>query len=196
MTAHGCLPRSPEHAAAIGVYDHDAQGNTIVNVGNRQSRAVQSRHHPPLVFNDPNALMRDGDAAGQAVFEEVDRARETGNATLDFLPATAENAVGAGGIVRRAAASYQSPVDYGIGGLSGSLRRGASLIAAELPTRLYCVGHAGNAFDTHVHQAAPHARLLAYCGFRGMPNADSDGWRTPIPADGKHPGLTGRCWMT
>ena len=26
--------------------------------------------------------------------------------------------------------------------------------------------------------------------------ADSDGWRTRIPTDGEHPGLTGRCWMT
>ena len=147
---------------ADGAYDHDAQGNIIVNVGNRQSLAVQSRHHPPLVFNDPNALMRDGNDAEYTVFEEVDRAKETGNATLDFLSATAENAVGAGEIVRRAASSYQSPVDYGIGGLSGSLRRVASLIAAELPTRLYYVSYAGNAFDTHVHQAAPHARLLAY----------------------------------
>ena len=49
-----------------------------------------------------------------------------------------------------------------LGGLSGSLRRVASLIAAELPTRPYCVSYAGIAFGTHVHQAAPHARLLAY----------------------------------
>ena len=155
-------------AALSGAYgsrrrlQHDTRGNIIVNVGNRLSLAVQSRHHPPLVFNGPNSLMRDGDDAEQTVFEQVDRAKETGNATLDFLSATAENAVGAGEIVRRAAASYQSRVDYGIGGLSGSLRRVASLIAAELPTRLYCVSYAGNAFDTHVHQAAPHARLLAY----------------------------------
>ncbi len=147
---------------ADGVYDHDAQGNIIVNVGNRQSLAVQSRHHPPLVFNDPNALRRDGNEAEHTVFENVDRAKATDNRTLDFLSATAENAVGAGEIVRRAASSYQTPVDYGIGGLSGSLLRVASLIAAEVPTRLYYVSYSGNAFDTHVHQADPHARLLAY----------------------------------
>ena len=48
-----------------------------------------------------------------------------------------------------------------LGGLSGSLRRVASLIADELPTRLYYVSYAGTAVDTHVHQAAPRARLLA-----------------------------------
>ncbi len=147
---------------ADGVYDHDAQGNIIVNVGNRQSLAVQSRHHPPLVFNDPNALKRDGNEAEHAVFENLDRAKATDNRTLDFLSATAENAVGAGEVVRRAASSYRTPIDYGIGGLSGSLLRVASLIAAELPTRLYYVSYAGNSFDTHVHQADPHARLLAY----------------------------------
>ena len=147
---------------ADGVYDHDAQGNIIVNVGNRQSLAVQSRHHPPLVFNDPNALKRDANEAEHTVFETLDRAKATDNSTLEFLSATAENAAGAGEVVRRAAASYRTTIDYGIGGLSGPLRRVASLIAAELPTRLYYVSYAGNSFDTHVHQADPHARLLAY----------------------------------
>ena len=147
---------------ADGVYDHDAQGNIIVNIGNRQSLAVQSRDHPPLVFNDPNALKREADEAEHAVFETLDRAKSSDNRTLEFLSATAENAAGAGEVVRRAAASYQTPIDYGIGGLSGPLRRVASLIAAELPTRLYYVTYAGNSFDTHVHQADPHARLLAY----------------------------------
>ena len=31
-----------------------------------------------------------------------------------------------------------------------------------MPTRLYYVAYQGNSFDTHVHQADPHARLLAY----------------------------------
>ena len=147
---------------ADGVYDHDAQGNVIVNVGNRQALAVRGRHHSPLVFNDPNALERDGSEAEHAALEGLDRAKATDNKTLSFLSATAENAVAAGEVVRRAASSYQTPIDYGIGGLSGRLRRVASLIAAELPTRLYYVSYAGNAFDTHVHQADPHARLLAY----------------------------------
>ena len=52
--------------------------------------------------------------------------------------------------------------------LQFSLQRGAehgqvaALIAAEMPTRLYYVTYQGNSFDTHVHQADPHTRLLAY----------------------------------
>ena len=38
----------------------------------------------------------------------------------------------------------------------------AALVNAEMPTRLYYVSYQGNSFDTHVHQADPHARLLTY----------------------------------
>ena len=147
---------------ADGVYDHDAQGNMIINIGTRQALAVQSRHHPPLVFSDPDSLRRDGTGDEQDAIAELSRAKGSDNPALQFLSATAVNAVESGEVVRRAAAAYQTPIDYGIGGLSGPLRRTASLIAAELPTRLYYVSYQGNSFDTHVHQADPHARLLAY----------------------------------
>ena len=147
---------------ADGVYDHDAQGNMIINIGTRQAMAVQSRHHPPLVFSDPDSLRRDGTGDEQDAIAELSRDKGSDNPALQFLSATAENAVESGEVVRRAAAAYQTPIDYGIGGLSGPLRRTASLIAAELPTRLYYVSYQGNSFDTHVHQADPHARLLAY----------------------------------
>ena len=146
---------------ADGVYDHDAQGNVIVNIGTRQSLAVRARNHQPLVFNDPRSFRREGSDAEQAALErmEVDAAA---NPTLDFLAATAANAAESSDFVREASASYSTPVDYGIGGLSSQLRRVAALISADMPTRLYYVTYAGNSFDTHVHQADPHARLLAY----------------------------------
>ncbi len=147
---------------ADGAYDHDAQGNVIVNIGRRQAMAVRSRHHPPLVFSDPSSLRRDGDQDEQAALAALSEARPSENSALEFLTATAQNAIESGAIVRDAAAAYRTPVDYGIGGLSGPLRRVAALVAAELPTRLYYVSYAGNSFDTHVHQADPHARLLAY----------------------------------
>ncbi|PYN09363.1 MAG: hypothetical protein DME06_15365, partial [Candidatus Rokuibacteriota bacterium] len=57
-------------------------------------------------------------------------------------------------------ARYRSPVDYGIVPLD--LPKVAALIAAGLPTRLYYTAFRHNAFDTHVHQADLHARLLTY----------------------------------
>jgi len=147
---------------ADGAYDHDARGNRVVNVGTRQSLAVRSRHHPPLVFDDPRTFRREGTGREQAVLADLAADGARGNATLEFLAATARNAAESSEFVRQAAAAYRTPVDYGIGGLSGSLRQVASLIHAGMPTRIYYVAYQGNSFDTHVHQADPHARLLAY----------------------------------
>ena len=147
---------------ADGAWDHDAQGNRIVNVGTRQSLAVRGRHHPPLVFNDPRTFRRDGTDGEKNALAKMQGGGDGGNAALEFLAATARNAERSSDFVRRAEAAYRTPVDYGIGGLSGPLRRVASLIHAEMPTRIYYVAYQGNSFDTHVHQADPHARLLAY----------------------------------
>ena len=146
---------------ADGAYDHDAQGNMIVNIGTRQSLAVQARHHQPLVFNDPRSFRREGSEAEKQAIESITPGADA-NPTLDFLSATATNAVESSAFVREAAAGYNTPIDYGIGGLSPQLRRVAALINADMPTRLYYVSYQGNSFDTHVHQADPHARLLTY----------------------------------
>ena len=146
---------------ADGVYDHDARGNLIVNIGTRQSLAVQARRHQPLVFNDPRSFRRVGSQSEQQAIERL-RPKAPANPALEFLAATADNAVASSQFVRDAAAGYRTPVDYGIGGLSPQLRQVAALINAGMPTRLYYVAYQGNSFDTHVHQADPHARLLAY----------------------------------
>ena len=146
---------------ADGAYDHDAQGNMIVNIGTRQSLAVQARNHQPLVFNDPRSFRRVGSEAEKEAIEAMNPTSPD-NLALDFLSATATNAVESSEFVRQAAAGYNTPIDYGIGGLSAQLRRVAALVNAEMPTRLYYVSYQGNSFDTHVHQADPHARLLTY----------------------------------
>ena len=146
---------------ADGVYDHDAQGNIIVNIGTRQSLAVRARNHQPLVFNDPRSFRREGSETEKQAIEGMRPAAPV-NPTLEFLAATADNAIESSQFVREAAAGYSTPIDYGIGGLSPQLRRVAALIDAEMRTRLYYVSYQGNSFDTHVHQADPHARLLAY----------------------------------
>ena len=146
---------------ADGVYDHDAQGNMIVNIGTRQSLAVQARHHQPLVFNNPRGFRRVGSEVEKEAIERL-RPKAPDNPALEFLASTAENAVESAQFVREASAAYRTPVDYGIGGLSPQLRQVAALIHAGMPTRLYYVAYQGNSFDTHVHQADPHSRLLAY----------------------------------
>ena len=56
---------------ADGAYDHDAQGNMIVNIGTRQSLAVQARHHQPLVFNNPRSFRRVGTETEQQAIERL-----------------------------------------------------------------------------------------------------------------------------
>jgi len=143
-------------------YDPAAR-NMIVNVGTSQSLAVRSRKHAPLVFDDPARFRRDGTDAEKQALVALSKGRATGNATLEFLASTAQNATESSDFVRQASASYRTPVDYGIGGgLGGNLQRVAALIAAGMRTRLYYVTYSGNSFDTHVQQADLHSRLLMY----------------------------------
>jgi uncharacterized protein (DUF1501 family) len=135
----------------------------IVNLGNSQSLAVRSAQHSPLVFDDPARFRREGADDEKRVLAELSQPRTTTNATLEFLASTAQNATESSDFVRQAAAGYETPVDYGVGGgLGGNLRRVTSLIAAGMPTRLYYVTYSGNSFDTHVQQADLHSRLLMY----------------------------------
>ena len=137
--------------------------NAIINIGGAQSLAVRSEVHSPLVFDDPSQLRRQGTEAERAAMKGLSRATQAANPALDFLRSTAANAAQSGALVRDAWASYNTPVDYGIAvGLATDLRKVAALIAADLPTRIYYVSYRGNAFDTHVHQADLHARLLMY----------------------------------
>lgn len=137
--------------------------NVIVNLGPSQSLAVRGQKHAPLVFDDPARFRREGTDEQKRVIAGMSRPRSTPNRTLEFLASTAQNAAESSDFVRQASATYQTPVDYGtLGGLAGNLQRVAALIAANMPTRLYYVTYGGNAFDTHVHQADLHSRLLMY----------------------------------
>jgi uncharacterized protein (DUF1501 family) len=137
--------------------------NVIVNLGPSQSLAVRGQKHAPLVFDDPARFRREGTDEQKHLLADMSRARSTTNRTLEFLASTAQNATDSSDFVRQASSTYRTPVDYGTGGgLAANLQRVAALIAANMPTRLYYVTYAGNAFDTHVHQADLHSRLLMY----------------------------------
>ena len=116
--------------------------------------------HTPVVFNDPERFMRKGDAQERPLFDEVDAADHAENPAQQFLGEVAKSARDASGQVREAWSKYRSPVDYGIVPLG--LNKIASLIAANMPTRLYYTSYPHNAFDTHVHQGDVHARQLTY----------------------------------
>jgi uncharacterized protein (DUF1501 family) len=164
---HTGVPNGGESLGWLGrladrTYDAHTR-NMIVNLGTSQSLAVRSAQHSPLVFDDPGRFRREGSDTEKRAMAELSRARESSNSTLEFLAATAQNATESSDLVRRAASTYRTPVDYGQGGgLAGNLQRVAALVAAEMPTRLYYVTYSGNSFDTHVQQADLHTRLLMY----------------------------------
>jgi uncharacterized protein (DUF1501 family) len=137
-----------------------APTNYLVNIDARQSMAVRSKLHTPLVFDDPNKFTREGFYEEREFFAQVADAGNVENSSRRFLLDLARSAKSASALVKEAWANYKSPVDYGITGLD--LPKVAALISAGMPTRLYYVSYRNNAFDTHVFQGDLHQRLLTY----------------------------------
>lgn len=132
----------------------------IVNIDETQSLAVRARVHTPVVFDDPNKFARKAFFQEKPVFEHVADASGEENPSRKYLLEVARSAKDASALVREACSRYTSPVDYGIVPLD--LPKVAALIEAGMPTRLYYTAFRHNAFDTHVHQADLHGRLLTY----------------------------------
>ena len=137
-----------------------APNNYLVNIDSRQSLAVRSRIHTPIVFDDPDKFSREGFFQEREVFAKVADTGNVENPSRRFLLDIARSANSASGLVRQAWSNYKSPVDYGITGLD--LPKVVALIDAGFPTRLYYTSYRNNAFDTHVFQSDLHGRLLTY----------------------------------
>ena len=137
-----------------------APPNYIVNIGTRQSLAVRSHRHVPVVFDDPYKFSQEKFYEERPVLGALPDAGKVDNPARRFLLDTARSAQNASVLVRDAWAKYRSPIDYGIVGLD--LPKVVALIDAGMPTRLYYTSYRNNAFDTHVFQGDTHKRLLTY----------------------------------
>ncbi|HBW83137.1 MAG: hypothetical protein CMD92_07010 [Gammaproteobacteria bacterium] len=138
----------------------DAPPNYLVNIAEKQSLAVRSAAHVPVVFDQPDRFTRE---AFYEEREELNRVAESGsqsNDSRDFLLNIARSAKDASSLVRQAWENYSSPIDYGVNSLD--LPKVVSLIDAGMPTKVYYVSYRNNAFDTHVFQNNVHRRLLTY----------------------------------
>ena len=166
---HTGAPNSGEPYGWLGrladAIDPAMTSNFLVNIDERQSLAVNAARHVPVVFDDPERFRRKGlyesrpllDAAAPGAMSGN---ASTGNTTQRYLDSVATSAREASQLVRSAWAKYKTPIDYGL--VSVDLPKVASLIAADLPTRLYYTAYRHNAFDTHVQQGEVHQRLLTY----------------------------------
>lgn len=161
---HTAAPNSGQALGWVGKLADSMQpggeANFIVNIGEAQSLAVNSSRHTPVVFEEPERFMREGDAQERSLFEHLEDPASAQNASQKFLLDVARGARDASVQVREAWSNYKTPVDYGI--LPLGLNKIASLIASGMPTRLYYTSYPHNAFDTHVHQVDPHGRFLTY----------------------------------
>ena len=137
-----------------------APSNYLVNIGSKQSLAVKSEKHVPVVFDDPNRFMREAFAAEKKALDVVPDIGEIENPSRRFLLDIARGANDASALVRDAWSRYDSPVDYGVNDLD--LQKVVALVDAGMPTSLYYVSYRNNSFDTHVFQNNLHRRLLTY----------------------------------
>jgi uncharacterized protein (DUF1501 family) len=137
-----------------------APANFLVNIGARQSLAVRSDKHVPVVFDNPNTFTQEKFYEEREILASVSEEQKVTNPARRFLLDTARSAKEASTLVQEAWAKYKSPVDYGITGLD--LPEVVALIDAGMPTRLYYTSYRNNAFDTHVFQGDTHKRLLTY----------------------------------
>jgi uncharacterized protein (DUF1501 family) len=161
---HTAAPNSGEQYGWVGrladAIAPDAPPNFLVNIDSRQSLAVRSRRHVPVVFDDPNKFSQEVFYDEREALPSASANQRTDNPSRRFLLETAQSAKQASALVRDAWSKYHSPVDYGIVGLD--LPKVAALIDAGMPTRLYYTAYRNNAFDTHVFQNDTHKRLLTY----------------------------------
>ncbi len=161
---HTAAPNSGEQYGWVGrladTIAPDAPPNFLVNIDSRQSLAVRSRRHVPVVFDNPNKFSRESFFDEHEAFASVPDSGKVDNPSRRFLLDTARSAKDASTLVQEAWSKYHSPVDYGIVGLD--LPKVAALIEAGMPTRLYYTAYRNNAFDTHVFQNDVHQRLLTY----------------------------------
>lgn len=161
---HTAAPNSGEEYGWVGRLADSmapsAPPNFLVNIAARQSLAVRSERHVPVVFDSPERFMRESFFEEKEALAVVPDIGAVENPSRRFLLDIAQSANDASALVREAWSSYSSPVDYGVTGLD--LPKVVALLDAGMPTSLYYVAYRNNAFDTHVFQNNLHQRLLTY----------------------------------
>jgi len=160
---HTAVPNGGERFGWLGrvadAIDPQLTPNFLVNIAERQSLAVQSEHHVPVVFDEPERFARKGLLQSRPLLDNPTVTDGT-NVSRQYLDKVAASVREASQQVRAAWDNYKTPVDYGLRSLD--LNKVAAMINAGLSSRLFYVSFRHNAFDTHVHQNEQHGRLLSY----------------------------------
>ena len=130
--------------------------NLIVNIGAKQSPAVVSAVHTPIVFNDPERFRKFEWMNG---FDSISKTHSEPS-NLSFVKKVATSAKETSFLIDEAWQNFRPSSDYGI--VPFGLQKVAACIKAGFDTQLYYVSVPNNLFDTHVSQGSLHSRLLSY----------------------------------
>jgi uncharacterized protein (DUF1501 family) len=144
-----------------------ANGNKIdptacVCLGGESPLAAEGKHVKPIAFQNANLFRWAGGDLHPALAKSYDAlntaavAPEADDAT-SFVMRTALDAQIASDRIRKAVSS-EPATRFPNGSLANEMKMVASMIRAELPTRIYYVGLGG--FDTHANQPGGHQRNL------------------------------------
>lgn len=148
----------------------DTNPNLVVHVGANVPYALHSTKHPAATFVNPAAYrwaggehetdayakasgaMDDGAAAEKPV-------RREGESSVEFLRRVMNDGHSSSLAVRRAAARYQTPIEYPRNdALATSLRDVAALVNSDIGSRVLSLELGG--FDTHTDQRNRHDNLM------------------------------------
>ena len=165
---------------ARAAFEGATDPNLCVHVGGRVPYALQSATHPPVSFATPTGYRWAGSASEREAFERAaeletyggemppdDRggrgagakaAAERELTNLEFLRQVLADGQSSSERIRRAAASYRTPVEYPADALGAALRDIAALIHGDVGSRILSAELGG--FDTHTDLLTRHPRLL------------------------------------
>ena len=139
----------------------DDRPDRVVHVGASVPYSLHSGVHPPTAFVTPVSYRwagseREVEAYGEA--GAMEEAREGEEGSLELLRRTLAEGQASSARVRRAAASYRTPVDYPADPFAAALRDVAALCNGGLGSRVFSVELGG--FDTHTDQRNRHDTLM------------------------------------
>ena len=135
--------------------------NLVVHLGTSAPYSLHSVTQPPVAVGTPSGYRWAGAAEEVEAYGmtgDMDGERKEPETNLDFLRQVLADGQASSAAIRRAAASYRTPVEYPRDPFAAALRDLAALVHGELGTRVFSIELGG--FDTHTEQPNRHRQLL------------------------------------
>ena len=158
---HTGYPNSGQKYGWLGrLADVNNKSTFNVNINSAESLAVKSKFSIPIVFDNPNSLIRKKYFEQRSFLKELGNQKTNTNKNLEFLNFIAKKAREASMQINTIVNNFPKNTDYGI--LPLGLDNIAALIDADYPATVFYTSFRNNAFDTHIQQNNLHERLLTY----------------------------------